>query len=160
MTVNDLSEPQRRGRCADEKAIRDLLDRQIEAWNAGDPDAYAGAYVPGGDCVSFLGSHYQGREAIAESSEVPRAASLLKKLMRGARLDFQVTQLKFLTSDVALVHATGGISKGSAPSRRNVRTNITIAVRTGDGWLIAVSHNTTQRPIAEKLLRKLVSRQP
>jgi uncharacterized protein (TIGR02246 family) len=48
-----------------------LLDRQIKAWGAGDPDAYASVYTPEGDCVSFLGSHYKGREAIAASYEVP-----------------------------------------------------------------------------------------
>ena len=56
--------------CADEEAIHALLNRQITAWDAGDPDAYAAVYTPDGDCVSFLGSHYSGREAIrAESSE-------------------------------------------------------------------------------------------
>ena len=48
-----------------------MLDRQIKAWGAGDPDAYASVYTPEGDCVSFLGSHYKGREAIAASYEVP-----------------------------------------------------------------------------------------
>ena len=57
-------------RRADEEAIHALLNRQITAWDAGDPDAYAAVYTPDGDCVSFLGSHYSGREAIrAESSE-------------------------------------------------------------------------------------------
>ena len=51
-------------RRADEEAIHALLHRQITAWDAGDPDAYAAVYTPDGDCVSFLGSHHCGREAI------------------------------------------------------------------------------------------------
>jgi uncharacterized protein (TIGR02246 family) len=64
---------------ADEAAIRRLIARQISSWDAGDPDAYARAYTPDGDCVSFLGAHYRGREAIAASCEVPPASTLFKK---------------------------------------------------------------------------------
>lgn len=145
---------------ADEAAIRDLLARQINSWDAGDPDAYARAYTPDGDCVSFLGTHYRGPEAIAASCEVPRSSSLLKKLLRGACLDFQVTQLRFLTPDVALIHARGGLTRrGRRPSRRNRRTNLSVAVRTAEGWRLAASQNTTHRPFTEKLINKLVSRQ-
>ena len=76
---------------ADEAAIRDLLDHQIASWNAGDSDAYARTYASDGDCVNFLGTHYRGRNAIAISAEVPRSGSLLKKLTRGARLEFRST---------------------------------------------------------------------
>lgn len=142
---------------ADESAIRDLLARQINSWDVGDPDAYARAYTPDGDCVSFLGAHYRGRDAIAASCEVPRASSLFKRLLRGARLDFQVTQLRFLTPDVALIHARGGLTKGGRrPSRRNTRTNLSVAVRTAEGWRLAASQNTTRRPVTEKLMHKLV----
>jgi hypothetical protein len=41
MADNNLSGSTRSDRRADEDAIRDLLDRQIKAWGAGDPDAYA-----------------------------------------------------------------------------------------------------------------------
>jgi uncharacterized protein (TIGR02246 family) len=146
-------------RRADEEAIHALLDRQITAWDAGDPDAYAGVYTLDGDCVSFLGAHYSGRAAIIDSCEVPRRSSLFRKLARGAHLDFRVTKIRFLTADVALVHAVGGVTAGSGPSRRSMRTNTSVAVRTDDGWRLAASHNSSQRPLAEKLLSKLVSPQ-
>jgi uncharacterized protein (TIGR02246 family) len=37
---------------ADETAIRDLIALQIRSWDAGDPNAYAHAYTPDGDCVN------------------------------------------------------------------------------------------------------------
>jgi uncharacterized protein (TIGR02246 family) len=144
-------------RDADEAAIRALLDRQIQSWDAGDPIAYASAYAREGDCVSFLGSHYRGREAIAASCEVPRADSLFKRLLRGVRLNLEITHLRFLTPDVVVVHATCGATKGARPSRRNLRTNTSVAVRTADGWLLAASQNTTLRPLAERLASKLVA---
>jgi uncharacterized protein (TIGR02246 family) len=74
-------------------------------------------------------------------------------------LDFEITQLRFLTPDVALVHAKGAVAKGRAQrSRRNTRVNTTIAVRTDGQWLLASSQNTTHRRLAEKLLSMFASR--
>lgn len=144
---------------ADEAAIRDLIARQINSWNGGDPVAYADAYTLDGDCVSFLGGHQRGRDAIAASGEVPRADSLFKKLLRGAQLEFEVTHLRFLTPDVAVIHAQGGLAKpGRSPSRRNRRTNMSVAIRTTRGWLLAATSNTTQRPLAQKLLTAIAAR--
>ncbi len=144
-------------RNTDEAAIFALLDRQIRSWDGGDPVGYASAYTGGGDCVSFLGGHHRGRAAIVASGEVPRAGSLLKRLLRGARLGYEVTSLRFITPDVAVIHASCGVTRESRVRRRNLRTNTSVAVRTDDGWLLAATHNTTQRPFAEALLRRLVA---
>jgi uncharacterized protein (TIGR02246 family) len=55
----------------------------------------------------FPGQPPQGREAIAASH-----VSLLKEFLKGSRLDTQITQLRFLTPDVALIHAKGAVVKG------------------------------------------------
>ena len=141
-------------RRSDEEAIGDLLDRQVAGWNAGDADAYAGVFTPDADYVTFLGSHYRGREAIA-ASYVP----LFTKLLKGSRLATEITQLRFLTPDVALIHAKAAVlKKGRRRTRGNNRLNTTIAVRTDGRWLLAASQNTTHRRLAEKLFRKLASR--
>ncbi|MBV9515439.1 MAG: SgcJ/EcaC family oxidoreductase [Mycobacteriaceae bacterium] len=138
----------------DEDAIRELLDRQVMGWHAGDPEAYARVFTLDADYITFLGSHYKGREAIAASY-----APLFKKLLKGSRLNTEITQLRFLTSDVALIQANADVTKGARRrNRRNTRVNTTIAVRTDDGWLLAASQNTTHRLFAEKLVAKLVLR--
>jgi uncharacterized protein (TIGR02246 family) len=91
-------------RRADEDAIRELLDRPVMAWAAGDPEAYASVITPDADYVTFLGSHHKGREAIAASY-----VSLFKKFLKGSRLETEITQLRFLTPDVALIHAKGAV---------------------------------------------------
>jgi uncharacterized protein (TIGR02246 family) len=102
-------------RRADEDAIRDLVDRQVKAWAAADPDAYASVFTPDADYVTFLGSHYKGRRAIAASY-----VDLFKKFLKGSRLDVEITELRFLTPDVAMVHAYGGVVKGTLkPLRRS-----------------------------------------
>jgi uncharacterized protein (TIGR02246 family) len=145
------------GRSADEAEIRALLDRQICSWDAGDTSGYANTYTGGGDCVSFLGGHHRGRAAIAASGEVPPAGSLLKKLLGGARLRYELTGLRFITPDVALIHANCGVTRGARVRRRNLRTSTSVAVRTDDGWLLAATQNTTQRPLAQALMRRLVA---
>jgi uncharacterized protein (TIGR02246 family) len=73
-------------------------------------------------------------------------------------LEFEITQLRFLTPDVALVHAKGAVAKaGKRGSRRNARVNTAIAVRTDGRWLFAASQNTTHRRLAEKLLGKFAT---
>lgn len=54
-------------RQSDEEAIRELLDRQVMGWDAGDAEAYASVFTPDADYVTFLGSNYRGRDAIAAS---------------------------------------------------------------------------------------------
>jgi uncharacterized protein (TIGR02246 family) len=134
---------------SDEAAIRELLDRQVRGWNAGDAEAYSSVFTGDADYVTFLGSHYKGRAAIAASY-----APLFKKLLKGSRLEFEITQLRRLTPDVALVHARGAVAKGRR-RRRNTRVNTSIAVRTDGQWLLAASQNTTHRRFAEKLMSKL-----
>jgi uncharacterized protein (TIGR02246 family) len=144
---------------ADEAAIRDLIARQVNSWNAADPAAYAHTYTPEGDCVTFLGGHHHGRLAIAASGEAPSAGTLFVKLLRGAQLDVEITDLRFLTPDVAVIHAHGGLAKpGRRPSRRTRRINTSVAVRTEHGWLLAATHNTTRRAFAQKLLTAAAAR--
>lgn len=140
---------------ADDGAIRELLDRQVKGWNSGDPEAYASVFTADADYVTFLGSHHKGRKAIATSY-----APLFKKLLHGSRLNIGITQLRFLTPDVALIQANAAVTKRARRRNpRNTRVNTSIAVRTDDGWLLAASQNTTHRRLAEKLMGKLISRQ-
>jgi uncharacterized protein (TIGR02246 family) len=111
-------------RRADEDAIHELLDRQVMGWDAGDSEAYASVFTPDADYVTFLGSHHRGRDAIAASY-----VQLFKRLLKGSRLNTVVTQLRFLTRDVALIHTDAAVVKGARRSRRN-RLNTSVAVRT------------------------------
>src|ERR1700689_510280 len=141
-------------RRSDEEAIGDLLDGQVAGWNAGDAKAYAGVFTPDADYVTFLGSHYRGREAIAASY-----VRLFTKLLKGSRLATEITQLRFLTPDVALLNAkAAGLKKGRRGTRGNNRVTPTSGVRAAGRGVLAASQNTTHRRLAEKLFRKLASR--
>lgn len=136
-------------RRADEDAIRGLIAQQVNGWAAGDPDAYAGVFTHDADYVTFLGSHHTGREAIA-AAYLP----LFRTLLKGTRLRIDVTQVRFLTPDVALIHADAAVVRRQR-NRRNNRVNTSVAVRADGRWLLAASQNTTRRRFAETLISTL-----
>lgn len=138
---------------SDETAIRELIRRQQDGWDSGDPRLYADVFTVDADYVSFLGSHLHGRDAIAASY-----APLFRKLLHGSRLNIEITQVRFLNSDVALVHATAAVIRRGRRNHRTSRINTSVAIRTTDGWLLTASQNTTRRPLAEALVHKLTSR--
>lgn len=135
---------------ADEDAIRALVDQQVKGWAAGDPMAYAAVFTADADYITFLGSHHRGRDAIA-AAYVP----LFRKLLEGTRLLVDISQVRFLAPDVALIRANAAVVKGAR--RRSTRVNTSVAVRTDGRWQLAASQNTTHRRLAEKLMAKLFS---
>jgi uncharacterized protein (TIGR02246 family) len=138
---------------SDEQAIRALVDQQVKAWAAGDPAAYASVFTTDADYITFLGSHHVGRDAIA-ASYVP----LFRKLLKGTQLRVDITRVRFLTPDVALIHANASVVRaGRRPNRRNARVNTSVAVRTDGRWQLVASQNTAHRWLAEKLTTKLFS---
>jgi uncharacterized protein (TIGR02246 family) len=139
-------------RPADEDAIRDLVARQVNAWAAADLEAYASVFTFDADYITFLGTRYKGRKAIA-ASYIP----LFKKLLRGSHLEIEILQVRFLTPDVALVLSNAAVLRTQRSNRRNIRVNNSIAVRLDGQWLFAASQNTTHRRLAEKLTRALFS---
>ena len=109
----------------------------------GIPRPTPSVFTADADYVTFLGSHYKGREAIAASY-----APLFKKLLKGSRLDTEITQLRFLKPDVALIQANAAVSKGARRrNRRNTRVNTSIAVRTDDPRGLAAVSSSRSRPV-------------
>lgn len=100
-------------RRADKEAIRALVDRQVKGWAAGDPAAYASVFTADADYITFLGTHHTGRDTIT-ASYVP----LFRRLLKGTRLLIDITEVRFLTPDVALVHANASVSKGARRRHR------------------------------------------
>ena len=47
---------------ADEAAIRAILDRQTDAWNRHDMDAFVADAMPDVDWINVVGMHWKGRE--------------------------------------------------------------------------------------------------
>src|SRR5918998_4884045 len=116
-------------RSADEAAVRDLYRELMDGWNRGSGEDFAAVFTEDGDLVAFDGTHFEGREEIA-----PFHQELFDRWMKGSRLVGQVKDVRFLSSDVALIHAVGStVMRGESepsPERDSIQT--LVAVRQGE----------------------------
>ena len=116
----------------DEEAIRELLDRQVTGWDAGDAAAYASVFTPDADYATFLGSHYRGRDVIA-ASYVPLFTKLLKGSPAATEITAGLAQARFANCAIAwrnavsrqaqrpLMHCTPRVvARGCSVCRRSV----------------------------------------
>lgn len=123
---------------AGEEAIHDLFRQMLTSWDAGDSDAYATQFTNDADYITFDGTHLKGREAIAA---VHRQ---LFTFMKGSSLKGQITGIRFLSPDIALVHTTGAIllpgDTEIRPERKSIQTMV--ATKQNDYWLFTAFQNT------------------
>jgi uncharacterized protein (TIGR02246 family) len=127
---------------ADEAAVRGLYQQLMDGWNRGSGDAFAAVFAEDGDLVAFDGTHFEGREEIA-----PFHQQLFDKWMKGSRLVGQVKDVRFLSPDIALMHAVGGtVMRGKSepsPERDSIQT--LVAIRQDGEWRFAAFQNTRIR---------------
>lgn len=124
---------------ADGPAIRNLYQEMIDGWNAGSGDAFAAPFEEDGDQVAFDGTHFKGRQEIASFHQ-----HLFDMFLRGSRLVGKVRSVRFLTSEVAVMHAVGGtVMAGQTdldPERNSFQT--LVAVKRDEKWRLAAFQNT------------------
>jgi uncharacterized protein (TIGR02246 family) len=131
-------------RAADERAIRALHGRMLEAWGAGDGEAFAAPFSDDAVFIGFDGSVMRGRQQIASTHQ-----EVFDRWMKGTRLAEERTEVSFPDPDVAIVHALGGtVMRGKsepAPERDSIQT--LVAARDASGWSFVSFQNTRIRPI-------------
>ena len=129
-------------RIADEVAVRDLYRELMDSWNRGSGEAFAAVFTEDGDLVAFDGTHFEGRAQIA-----PFHQELFDKWLKGTRLVGRVKDVRFLSPDVALMHAVGStIMRGkSVPSPERDSIQTLVATRQNGEWRLAAFQNTRLR---------------
>ena len=129
---------------ADEAAVRVLYQRLMDGWNEGSGEAFAAPFAEDGDLVAFDGTHFKGRREI-----VPFHQQLFQTYLKGTRLVGAVQDVRFLSNDVALMHAVGGtVMRGkSTPSPERDSIQTLVAVRISGSWQLAAFQNTRIRPM-------------
>jgi uncharacterized protein (TIGR02246 family) len=129
---------------ADDAAVRALYQELMDAWNRGSGTAFAAGFTDDGDLVAFDGTHFKGREEIA-----PFHQQLFDKWLKGSRLVGRVEDVRFLSPEVAVMHAVGStVMRGKrepSPERDSIQT--LVAVREGGQWRLAAFQNTRVRPM-------------
>ncbi len=129
---------------ADEAAVRGLYQELMDGWNRGSGEDFAAVFTDDGDLIAFDGTHFKGREEI-----VPFHQQLFDKWLKGTRLVGKINDVRFLSPDVAVMHAVGStVMRGKdepSPERDSIQT--LVATRRDGEWRLAAFQNTRVRPI-------------
>ncbi|MGH3903151.1 MAG: SgcJ/EcaC family oxidoreductase [Pseudonocardiaceae bacterium] len=128
----------------DDAQLTALFQRMCQAWTDGDAHAYGDCFTADSDYVSFDGTRAAGRDPMVEAHD-----RLFRGVLTGSALVGQIESIRYLDTDVALVHATGSVLvawRSRLPKRRLSRQTL-VATRTEDGWRFAALQNTRVRPM-------------
>ncbi len=123
-----------------EKAIKQLLDRFIDAWNRHDPKAFSMVFAEDADFTNVGGKSAHGRAEV-EKFHAPKFATNLKDTHQ----KITETKIRFITPDVAAVDArwemTGArrMDGQEVPLRKGLLNFI--MTRSENHWFIKVMHN-------------------
>ncbi|MGD0506614.1 MAG: SgcJ/EcaC family oxidoreductase [Terriglobales bacterium] len=132
-----------------EAAVRNIIQDEIAAWNAGDAVAFARHFAADGTFTNIRGQFFTGREAFTERHDF-----IFKGIYRGTTMKQDVVSLKFIRPDVAVVEtltAVIGIQKltpgMSVDTKGRLRSRLLqVMVKDGGDWKIVTFHNTDVRP--------------
>ena len=139
-------------RQSDADEIRGLYLATMDGWNRGSGEAFAAPFVDDVDFVAFDGTRFHGRDELVRFHD-----PLFKTHLKGTRLVGDVMDIRFLGSDVAVLHAYGGtILRGKpepAPERDSLQT--LVAMKRDGRWQLVAFQNTRVRPIGQNVLGTL-----
>lgn len=127
----------------DEAEVRALFASLMTAWTDNDATAYGACFTDDCDYVSYDGTWARDRSTMQEAHD-----RLFRGVLAGSALVGDVQSVRFPTSGVAIVHATGSVLmpwRTRLPARRLSRQTL-VAVRTRAGWRFTALHNSRVRP--------------
>jgi uncharacterized protein (TIGR02246 family) len=105
------------------------------------------------DFIAFDGTPFHSRDEIVRVHD-----PLFKTHLKGTRLVGDVTDVRFIGSDVAVLHAYGGtVPRGrsaAVPERDSIQT--LVAIRQEGHWQLIAFQNTRVRPIGQNALGTLM----
>lgn len=138
---------------ADEKAIRQIIADQAEAWNAGDGARFSRHISPEVSFTNLFGMVMYGGDAFTR-----RQIEILSTFFKGTTKRHTVRKLRFVTPDVAIadidneVHGVKALPPGVAvPADGILRSQLMqVFVRRGDAWLVEAFHNVDVKPGAKR----------
>ena len=115
-------------RAADEAPIQAHAVAVERATNGRDVEALAALFMPDGDEINGDGPRLVGRDAIRQAQEARHA-----ERPPTMRFTLEVTGIRFLGPDTAIVETVARFSEGPVRSNRGTW----VSVRQGGTWLIA-----------------------
>lgn len=133
----------------DARAIEAVLERQREAWNRHDIDAFVAETTPDVDWVNVVGMHWRGRDAVRKAHIAFHKSMFAKSTLQPP----EIATMRQLAPGVVLVVKREviegvGLTPGGTPYPADGAIMTLILVRTAEGWRIAHAHNTNINALA------------
>ena len=134
---------------SDEAAVRNMIQDEIAAWNAGDAATFARHFATDGTFTNIRGQFFTGRKDFTERHDF-----IFKGIYRGTTMKQDIISLKFVRPDVAVVETLTAVIAIQKPlpgmsveaSGRLRSRLLQVMVKDGGEWKIAAFHNTDVRP--------------
>jgi uncharacterized protein (TIGR02246 family) len=127
----------------EEQAVRAVVQRVQEGWNAGDGAAFAAAFTTDADYVAPHGHHAHGQTAIAQGHQ-----QIFDTIYQGSTNTYTVEAVRFIRPDVALVHVHHHLrlrepvtGPNGPPVRGSQARSTWVLTKDAGTWRAAALHN-------------------
>lgn len=129
-------------RAEDEAAIRAIVTRLQDAWNASDSKAWAAAFAEDADYVIVNGMRIKGRGVIESGHR-----GIFDTIYKGSRISASSQSVRFIRDDVAIAHVEWHLkfNDGGTPRESKAMNSIIVTKEKGQ-WSITAFHNTPILP--------------
>jgi uncharacterized protein (TIGR02246 family) len=127
----------------DEAAIQAIIDRQTDAWDRHDMDAFVADTTPDVDWINVVGMHWEGRETVRRAHEVLHKGIFAhSRMVRAGKPELREIAPGVVVAVVQnRIEGAGPMPSGEPyPTNGNILT--LVFVKTEAGWRIAHAHNT------------------
>ena len=131
--------PPQDSHAADEAAIRENVKQLETGWNTKSGVTFAKPFAEDADYVVINGMYIKGRAAIEKGHQ-----QIFDTIYKGTTLTLEVKQVRFLRSDVAVVHVSGHRDGPGKESHAGMLT--LVMTKEKQGWTIAAFQNTAVTP--------------
>lgn len=123
-------------RAADEGAMRESVKQMESGWNTKSGALFAKPFAEDADYVVINGMYIKGRATIESAHQ-----RIFDTIYKDTNINLTVKQIRFLRSDVAVVHVTG---HRQGPTKELTQDAILTLVMTKEqhGWSIVAFQNT------------------
>ncbi len=122
----------------DEAKIREVYDALISAWAKNSAEDYAAVFTHDAEYIVASGVVEHGRAEIIAGHQ-----QIFDTWAKGSTLRGEITSIKWLTPDVALVLAGGSVLEAGSTDSDEVTVYSLVALRDVAGkWLFAAYQNT------------------
>jgi uncharacterized protein (TIGR02246 family) len=134
---------------SDERAVRDIVQGETSAWNAGDAAAYSRYFATTGTFTNIRGQFFTGHAAFLKQHE-----TIFAGMFKHSTLKQDIVSLVFVRPDVAVVETLASVSgvartaPGTATDTQGrLHTRLLQVVAKQDGeWRVVSYHNVDVKP--------------